>query len=336
MKKHILFLLLTIFFQGYSQSETELVRKEKERELYRISNKLFSAKAENDKLKYNKEFLEKFEEILNEPGSFENYSFDSLKKDMPVLESPDHKFKIITWEIEKNDGTFEYYGFIQSKHTIIQKKGFRKIKTESVQVYSLTDRSQEIKNPENAITDHKKWYGMMYYNIIHTKSKSKDYYTLLGKDNNDKYSQKKIIDVLTFDKTGIPHFGADVFNFQKKYPKRVIFEYSASCSMSLKYNTRKDSIVFGHLAPIEPQLEGQYQYYCSDMSFDGFGFKKGKWNYGEDLNAVNEKDEKDKLYGNPRGNNSGKSNDYKAVMENNAPTGEGNKVIKKEKKKKKK
>ena len=97
---------------------------------------------------------------------------------------------------------------------------------------------------------------------------------------------------LTFDFNGTPRFGADIFNMQKKYPKRIIFEYSANCSMSLKYNNKKDSIVFDHLSPTSPQLEGQYQYYCNDMSYDGFGFRKGKWNYGMDLNAINDKDEK--------------------------------------------
>jgi hypothetical protein len=182
-----------------------------------------------------------------------------------------------------------------------------------LQLYPLLDKSSEIKNPENAITDNKKWFGMLYHRIIHTKVKSKDYYTLLGWDGNDKFTQKKIIDVITFDKTGVPHFGADIFNYQKKFPKRVIFEYSATCSMSLKYSTKKDSIVFGHLAPLKPQFEGQYQYYCSDMSFDGFGFKKGKWNYGKDLNAVNERDENDKYYNDPKNKRNSGSQSNKIV-----------------------
>lgn len=162
---------------------------------------------------------------------------------------------------------------------------------------------------------------MLYYKVIHTKYKSKNYYTLLAKDENDKISQKKIIDVLTFDNQGVPHFGADIFNFQKKYPKRIIFEYSAGCSMSLKYSPKKDSIIFGHLAPIEPQLEGQFQYYCSDMSFDGFGFKKGKWNYGADVKAMNDKVENDKMYHDPH--------------DRSATNNQSNKVIERKKKLKK-
>ena len=145
---------------------------------------------------------------------------------------------------------------------------------------------------------------MLYYKIILKKTKSKRYYTLLGWDGNDKITRKKIIDVLTLDNNGTPRFGADIFNNQKKYPKRIIFEYSANCNMSLRFSTKKDSIVFDHLAPNSPQLEGQFQYYCNDGSYDGFGFKGGKWNYGMDLNAINEKDEKDKLYIDPRTDNS--------------------------------
>lgn len=338
MKKLIYFFIF-YSLSGFSQSgseKTEIAIKESD--LLSTCKKLYSSKGEGQ-LKYNQDLILKFESILNEPNSFENYTFDSLQKDLSILDSPDNKFRIITWQIEKSDGSFEYYGFLQSKHTDIKKTGFlRKTRTESIQLYPLTDRSSEIKNPENTITDNKKWYGMRYYKIIHTKTKTKNYYTLLGWDGNDKYSQKKIIDVLTFDKTGLPRFGADIFNFQKKYPKRVIFEYSSTCSMSLKYSQKKDSIIFAHLAPIEPQLEGQFQYYCSDMSFDGFGFKKGKWNYGADLNAVNDKDEKDKIYGNPRDRSVSNvnSNNYNSIMNDNAPSGNGNKVIKKEKKKKKK
>jgi hypothetical protein len=339
MKKLILIILIFYSFTGFSQSGKEKADNVlKEADLVATCKNLYSSKGEIQ-LKYNKELIQKFESILNDPNSFENYEFDSLKKDLSILRSPDNQFRIIHWHIEKSDGTYEYFGFIQSKHSEIKKASlFHKTHTETIQLYPLTDKSAEIKNPENAVTDNKKWFGMRYYKIIHNKTKSKDYYTLLGWDGNDKFSQKKIIDVLTFDNAGVPHFGADIFSFQKKYPKRIIFEYSSTCSMSLKYNSKKDSIVFGHLSPIEPQLEGQYQYYCSDMSFDGFGFKKGKWNYGSDLNAVNEKDDKDKFYGNPGdiSISNDKSNNYQNVLNENSPAGDGNKVVKKEKKKRKK
>lgn len=299
--------------------------------------KIYSSKTDPDKKYYNQKFLSTLEQALNITNSFE-FPFDSLKKDVAILNSPDNKFRIINWNIPKSDGSHEYYGFIQEKYTQVKKKGlFKKEHIETIQLYPLIDKSDEIKKPENTITDNKKWYGMLYYKIIQTKTKTKTYYTLLAWDGNDKYSTKKIIDVLTFDNNGTPRFGADIFSMQKKYPKRIIFEYSSTCSMSLKYSEKKDSIVFDHLAATEPQLEGQFQYYCGDMSYDGLGFKHGKWNYGMDVKALNEKDQKDKLYNDPH--NKGKtneSNNYNTIMDESVPAGEGNKTIKQEKKKKKK
>lgn len=274
-----------------------------------ICRHLFSAKTDEEKKKYNQELLTTFESVLSKPSSFD-ITFDSLKNDMAILVSPDNKFRIINWNIEKADKTYEYFGFIQSKHEEVEKGGlFHKKKTEIIQLYPLTDKSSEIKNPDNAITDNKKWFGMLYYKIVMKKTKTKTYYTLLGYDLNDQYSKKKIIDVLTFDNNGTPRFGADIFVMEKKFPKRIIFEYAATCNMSLRYNSQKDSIVFDHLAPTQPQLEGQFQYYCADMSYDGFGFKKGKWNYGTDLNATNEKDEKDKFYHDPHTKTANKPSD---------------------------
>lgn len=274
-----------------------------------ICSKLF--KPDNKDIineKLNEQLLATFETALNLPNSFD-FPFDSLSilKYISILVSPDNKFRIINWNVPKNDGTQMYYGFIQEKYEQVIKNGlFKKQRTEIVQLYPLIDKSAETKNPDNAITDNKKWFGMLYYKIILKKTKSKKYYTLLAWDGNDKLTRKKIIDVLTFDNNGTPRFGADIFNMQKKYPKRVIFEYSANCNMSLRFSTKKDSIVFDHLAPNSPQLEGQYQYYCNDGSYDGFGFKNGKWNYGLYINAINDKDEKDKLYIDPRINSSKK------------------------------
>lgn len=264
-----------------------------------ICKKLYSSKTDIEKQKFNKQLLSTFELVLNKHNSFD-YAFDSLK-DIARLMPPDKTFRIINWNVPYSDGTQEYFGFIQKKNIQIKKKGiFKKEITQTIALYPLIDKSAETKNPENSISDNKKWFGMLYYKIITKKTKNKTYYTLLAWDGNDKFSAKKIIDVLTFDDNGTPHFGADIFNLPKKNPKRVIFEYGASCTMSLKYNYKKDSIVFDHLAPSEPQLEGQYQYYCTDMSYDGFGFKHGKWNYGTDLNVTNDKDATDKLYNDPR------------------------------------
>jgi hypothetical protein len=267
---------------------------------------IYSAKSDVQKEKDNQHLFDLFQQLLNVPESFD-YGFDSLRKDIGLLYSPDDKFRIVHWNLPKEDGTHEFYGFIQ--------ENFSDKKHGNVfQLYPLTDKSSEIKNADNVITDNKKWYGTLYNRIIVKKVKSKTYYTLIGWKGNDKFTQKKIIDVLTFDQTGIPHFGADIFNYGKRFPKRVIFEYSATCSnMPVRYSPKKDTIIFGHLAPVEPQLAGQLQYYCCDMSYDGFGWKKGKWSYGEDVQALNDKDQMDNLYHDPHDRREGheQSHEYK-------------------------
>ena len=316
MKNLLIYFIFLWSFSLFSQGQTEASHLRyadslTQNNIKLLVKKLYTAKSDGEKAAVNTQLLNAVQSVLQVPGTFD-YDFDSVQKDLSFLRAPDNMFRIIHWDVEKSDGTYEYFGFIQSKFIEVKKHFLHKTRTETMQLYPLIDRSFEIKNPENAVTDNKKWYGMRYYRIIPSKTKSRNYYTLLGWDGNDKLSQKKIIDVLSFDNTGVPHFGADLFNFQKKYPKRVIFEYSSTCNMLLKYNTKKDSIVFGHLAPIESKFEGQYQYYCSDLSFDGFGFRKGKWNYGQDLNMMNERDDKDKFYGNPhdRSTTNNESNNY--------------------------
>jgi hypothetical protein len=97
--------------------------------------------------------------------------------------------------------------------------------------------------------------------------------------------------VLYFKSTGDPVFGKDVFKFPKKNPKRLMFEYSADISMSLKYNDKRNQIVYDHLAANKPDglLDGQFQYYGPDGSYDALELKNDKWIVVEDIDARSEK-----------------------------------------------
>lgn len=86
-----------------------------------------------------------------------------------------------------------------------------------------------------------------------------------------------------------PKFGTPIFNIGKKVKKRVIFEYNSQAIMSLRYDEDKKLIIFDHLSPPDPSLEGQYQYYGPDGSYDALKFKKGKWILLEDLDARNKR-----------------------------------------------
>lgn len=255
-----------------------------------LQKKVFFNKKENERFEANKKFLATWNEIIPDEKSFQ-YPFDSIKE-VSRLVSPDKKFRIITWNVMKNDGTQAYFGFIQVNNVIIKKTGwFKKTTTKEYQYFTLSDKSAAVKTPESYVADPAKWFGMLYYDIIIND----DYYTLLGWDGNDKITQRKFVDVLWFKPDGTPMFGKDVFKFPGKFAKRLMFEYSSEISMSMKYHPDRGQIVYNHLAPKDPDaaLEGQYQFYGPDGSFDALSKKKGKWVYESDIDVRKPKDKND-------------------------------------------
>lgn len=265
-------------------------------EIKELQKKVFESKKEADRFEANKAFLKLWDEALQNPASME-YSFDSIKG-VSCLKSGDKKFRIITWNIFKNDGQYAYFGFIQVNNKKTEKKGlFKKVTTYNYEVFPLQDKSATITNPETFVGDPKKWFGMLYYDIVDCDG----YYTLLGWDGNDNLVQKKFIDVLYFRSDGMPIFGKDVFKIPKKSPKRIMFQYSAEVAMSLKYNDKRGQIIFSHLAPKDEgsTLEGQYQYYGPDGSFDAYAMKKDRWILEEEIDIRNEKTKEDENWNDP-------------------------------------
>lgn len=282
----IAFLLFLIFSgPGRLSAQQELSEKDNiyfknlEEKLKIIQNKIYNATSDSLKMAYNREFLALLDTALVAELSF-SYPFDSLKQ-IGRLYAPDKTFRIINWNIPKTDGTHLYFGFIQS----YDKKSKRYL------VEKLLDKSGTIKNPETHIGSPEKWFGMLYYDII----KTGDYYTLLAWDGNDRLTSRKYIDVLYFKSNGDAVFGKDVFKMPRKNPRRIVFEFSAEIVMSLKYNDSKDMIIFDHLAPRDEFMEGQYQYYGPDFSYDAFEYSKGKWKFVPDVDVKNVKNKNDNV-----------------------------------------
>ncbi len=267
--------------------------KELEDSLKKQHDRVFYSKKESNRFEANKQFLVALGTILKDEKSM-LYPFDSLT-DVSRLYSPDQKFRIITWNIFKEDGTHAFFGFLQVNTVKTEKKGlFKKTTTTQYEVYPLLDKSGTVKTPENYVADPSKWFGMLYYDIIKSDD---EFYTLLGWDGNDKLTQRKFIDILYFKPDGAPVFGKDVFKIPGKFAKRVMFEYAGEVAMSLKYNQSRKQIIFSHLAPnsLDPTLEGQYQYYGPDGSFDALYMKKGKWTYEPAIDIRKDKDNRDNV-----------------------------------------
>ena len=245
---------------------------------------------DKDKDAANTKMVRLMKKALSLPGSF-NYPFDSLKT-IGIVMSPDKQFRIITWDVPKSGCNFEYYGFIQSYNT----------KKKKYNLFVLEDHRADIPNTRTAMCSADKWIGMLYYKII--KEKNTKFYTLLGWQGYNKMITCKIIDVLSFNAQGVPGFGKSVYEKLpasfKTNAKRIIFQYSAEVTMSLKYDAAKNWIVFDHLAPIDDGLGGQYQYYGPSAQEDGLEWKNGTWEYVANIDARNPNNNEDEQFNDPK------------------------------------
>jgi hypothetical protein len=290
MMKKILYLFFLIFTSAvvFSQDMEDFGKVE---DSLKILGKLV-LNGETDFIKYNanEKFMTMLDGALLKDKSFD-YPFDSLTM-IARLKSDDNKFRLFNWNLKKADGTYEFFGFLFAWND----------KYKNYFLYTLNDKSDIIKTPEIQALDPHNWYGAHYYKIIQNKSGKKKYYTLLGWHGFNTLIQKKIIDVLYFNANDKPIFGASIFKYNKKTCKRIIFEYSALTSMSLKYDKqylqkgkkKRPMIVFDDLQPQSPSLTGNFQYYYPETNVvDAFLYKKGKWYYQKDIDARNPKETKE-------------------------------------------
>lgn len=291
MKKYLFYLFLLLLFNPVlSQNKVDGPDwKKVETEMNELAFLILNSRSEEEKYKANQDFTSMLEKVLSESESYK-YPFDSLQT-IARLTAPDNQFRIFNWHIPKEDGTYEYFGYIQPNPALKRKKATKAY-------YKLND-SKDLISSDNKIYSYTEWPGAHYYQLISVKKKKNKYYTLLGWDGNNDYTTKKIVDALHFAPNGEPKFGAPIFRMEKKLQKRIIFEYAKDASMSLKYQEQEKNIIFDHLAPNDQKLKGQYQYYGPDFSFDALIFKKGIWIFHPDFNAKNIKSKKDKSWNKP-------------------------------------
>lgn len=254
-----------------------------------LSYKLINNPAEPERYNANYAFIKTLVTALKTPRSF-NFNFDSLKA-ISINTSSDRRFRIFTWHLMNNDGSYRYYGTIQMNNPNGQ-----------LQMFPLVDYSPAIKNPADTVTTNDKWYGAQYYKIIPVTYNVKiPYYILLGWKGNTIKSTKKVIEVLYF-KDGKAYFGMPVFDGDKEQPnaKRIIFEYTRQASMALNYQPKEGLIVFDHLAPPDARMKGQFELYGPDMSYDGYKLVNGRWKLQEDIELKNPPSEIDDQFNDPK------------------------------------
>lgn len=208
--------------------------------------------------------ITKLVRALKTENSF-RYPFDRLKT-LSILAPPDSSFRIFTWQLFVDDSTHRYYGAIQMNQS-------------DLKLYPLIDRSFEMPAPPLRDTmSAERWYGALYYNLRPFDTKEGRKYLLFGFDGFTFFDKRKILDVLSFDDSGKPVFGAPVFYYEKekRADYRLLLEYSSEAKVRLNWDEQYKMILFDHLIPFPSPYTGSVTY-VPDGSYDGLKFEKGKW-----------------------------------------------------------
>lgn len=255
--------------QSLSAADRRLLIK-KEDSLKVFADSMINAQQAGKRFLSDSEFVRVFVRALKIPGSF-NYHFDSLPT-ISKLYPSDSTFRIFTWQLKKDEYMYYQKGAIQMKTP-----------DGSLKLFPLFDASMFTAKPNDSIRTRRNWIGAIYYKIIEKNFNGKNYYTLLGFDDYSVSSNRKWLEVMSFDdRTGEPVFGGPVISFKDDTGKirpvmnRFDIEYKKEARTQFNYNPEMDMIIYDHLISEtdEPQKKDTY---IPDGDFEGFKWENGQW-----------------------------------------------------------
>ncbi|MDW8301399.1 MAG: hypothetical protein RML38_02975, partial [Bacteroidia bacterium] len=260
---------LSVYAQKSGLSEeNKLLLQDLEQQLAFLGREILRSNADNIKLSSSQQFIKLMAQALRVEGSFE-YPFDSLST-VSKLMPADKKFRLFTWYYGLSNGRHRYFGCVQ----FLDEKGKEKI-------IPLFDRTQKQVDLEFKKLSNENWIGALYYQLFTVEYKRKKYYIVIGWNGlNDKKSSLKIIDVIRIEGDKVV-FGEPIFYLLPKIAQtRVIHQYNKMASMSCKYDSEKNAIIYDHLVPMQ-RADGTRssarEDYVPDGSYDALVFKKGKF-----------------------------------------------------------
>ena len=275
MRRNLLFILLTLL--AYSSSFCESTGHAHIQSLF---DTLRESRNDSTKLAVNQRLTDEIGKLLRQDSSF-SAPFQDLFN-LGKVYSDDRNVRIYSWSFPLEDKTYQYGAFVQYKS-----RG-------KVTTTPLTLQTEPYMPNEMQRLDAKHWYGCLYYKIFKVKRKKEVYYIALGWSGNNAATDFKIIEPLSFDKSGrLTTLGKAVFKGitengkTKRATLRYIMEYNSEGKATLNYRPESNQIIFDHLMPIEPIYEGIRSYYGPDFTYDTFTQKKGEWFYEENIDARN-------------------------------------------------
>jgi hypothetical protein len=205
-----------------------------------LADSMLHAPVTDERIEFCVRFTKKLRAAFEVPGSF-NYPFSRLATKIHILYPDDKSFRIFNWLIVPSENLRRYYGAIQ-------------MAGEEPRYFPLRDYSDHLeKDAETLTLNSSQWYGCEYYKIMTQVIQGQKAYLLFGFNSNGMTSNKKLLDILSFDNQG-PLFGAPVFMMpdlrgqRLVRQNRVILEYKKDAQIYLNYDDEKKMILFSRLA----------------------------------------------------------------------------------------
>jgi hypothetical protein len=277
MKKRTIrsFLAIALLFSFYITnaqqrlSSADLKKFERHEDSLKIfADSMINADEAATRFRADSNFVRGLVRALKMKNSF-YYSFDSLST-ISRLYPPDSSFRIMTWQLKKDAYVYLQKGAIQMNTP-----------DGSLKLFPLFDVSMFTSKAQDSVRSRNNWIGAIYYRIIQKEYNGKKYYTLLGFDDFTISSNKKWMEVLTFDRNGEPVFGGPVISFaedtvRKPVQARFNIEYKKEANTVFNYNPELDMIIYDHLIS-ESDEPAKKETYIPDGDFEGFKWKNGQW-----------------------------------------------------------
>jgi hypothetical protein len=271
--------ILLLFFSTKIFSQDTLAFSKPLEQLSSLGDSLLKSKSDSVRLICNEKFSSLLDSILSQPNST-SLSFYQVRA-LSIAISPDHKFRIFNWMmIQQQQNKNSFYGSVE---IFPSEKVKRKI-------YKLTEkRYQNNQETELLKLDTATWLGCIYYKIIHHYINKKDEYILLGWAPQSTFTTRKIIEPISINSNKIV-FGAPIIKTGGRAKMRMIFEFNAQTSMTLRYEEEKNRIIFDNLSSTDsrPESRGMYNLYGPDFSYNALLFKDGYWTMGKDVETRNQ------------------------------------------------
>lgn len=268
-----IFLFALIFFGSVARAQSiapsmrkELARKDDSLKIF--ADRMINATEAAERFRADSNFTRGLVRSLRVKNSF-YHPFDSLRT-VSLLYAPDSSFRIFTWQLKKDEYVFLQKGAIQINTT-----------NGELKLFPLFDYSMYTSRPIDSVRSKDNWIGAIYYRIVQKEHRGKKYYTLLGFDDFAVSSNKKWMEVLSFNDRQEPVFGGPFISFKEDTTKKPVqsrfnIEYKKEANTLFNYDPELDMIVFDHLIS-ETEEPAKKNTYIPDGSYEGFKWKDGQW-----------------------------------------------------------